>query len=83
MKIIQEIEKSRLSEENMNELVGGLLTPGDMCSEKVKFSSCSMKHEIVECFSKETCSFYYYDCTGPDNSQKNLCQPYLNILNIE
>ena len=40
MKIIKEIEKSRLTEDGMQVITGGATNPGDQCSEEVTYRSC-------------------------------------------
>ena len=40
MKIIKEIEKSRLTEDGMKGIKGGATNPGDQCSEEVTYRSC-------------------------------------------
>lgn len=40
MKIIKEIEKSRLTENGMKGIKGGATNPGDQCSEEVTYRSC-------------------------------------------
>ena len=84
MKIIDEIEKSRLSDNEMNAVTGGLaytLTIAENCSETQKYSYCSMKFEITECYTKLSCpSTYYWACTGPSVSQYQECSPHAIII---
>ncbi len=80
MKIIEEIEKSRLTDENMAAIVGGV-SIGENCSEKVKFTSCSSRFEICECATKISCTVsYYYSCTGPGKNDKNSCPGFWVVI---
>lgn len=70
MKIIKEIEKSRLTEDTLNELKGGV---GENCSPANVYESCGANHSYVPCAMKLSCESLYYYCTGPEASQKEPC----------
>ena len=84
MKIIQEIEKGRLTENEMNSVTGGLsytLSIGENCNEKQKYSFCTMNFEITECNTKLSCpAKYYYACTGSNVNQYQQCGPDVIII---
>ena len=65
MKIINEIEKSRL-----NEITGGV-DVGENCSVTVTYRSCASlgnnNFEVTECLVKLSCPSSYYFCDGPSN----------------
>lgn len=70
MKIIKEIEKSRLSESNMNAINGGIQV-GENCSENVIYRSCASldgkNFEVTDCYNKLSCPASYFACSGPDS----------------
>lgn len=70
MKIIKEIEKSRLTEESLNELKGGI---GENCSAEAIFENCGKKYSFSPCAMYLACGSQYYYCTGAGNSQKETC----------
>ena len=84
MKIIDEIEKSRLSDNEMNAVTGGLsftLTVCDGCSEKQKYNYCSSRFEICECNTKISCpATYLYACTGTEPSKWHSCPGFGTII---
>jgi hypothetical protein len=65
MKIINEIEKSRL-----NEITGGV-DVGENCSVTVPYRSCASlgnnSFEVSECLLKLSCPSNYHVCTGTEN----------------
>lgn len=65
MKIINEIEKSRL-----NEITGGV-DVGENCSVTVPYRSCAslgnLMYEVSECLLKLSCPSNYHVCSGSDN----------------
>lgn len=70
MKIIKEIEKSRLTEESLNELKGGV---GENCSSEAIYEICDSKYSFASCNMKLSCPSQYVHCTGPEASQKTIC----------
>ncbi|MBR0054524.1 MAG: hypothetical protein IJP65_04380 [Bacteroidales bacterium] len=70
MKIIKEIEKSRLTEDTLNELKGGV---GENCSSGSIYQACGSKYSYAPCAMKLSCGGQYYYCTGPQASQKTTC----------
>lgn len=65
MKIINEIEKSRL-----NEITGGV-NVGENCSVNVTYRSCdsigNIGFRVSECLTKLSCPSNYHVCSGSDN----------------
>lgn len=70
MKIIKEIEKSRLTEESLNELKGGV---GENCSSEAIYNYCGKKYSFDPCAMYLACGSQYYYCTGTEASQKETC----------
>ena len=70
MKIIKEIEKSRLTENGMKGIKGGV---GENCSAGAVYESCRAKYSYAPCAMKLSCESQYYFCTGPEASQKESC----------
>ena len=77
MKIIKEIEKSRLTENGMQVITGGATNPGDQCSEEVTYRSCgsigNIHFNVVPCAVKLSCPTAYYTCSGPGSDQLLSC----------
>lgn len=77
MKILKEIESSRLSNDNMHVVLGGLTNPGDQCSEEVTYRSCGTlggnNFEVTSCLAKLSCPTAYFTCSGPELEQLNNC----------
>jgi len=64
MKILKEIEKSRFSVDNLNNIKGGENPGGNACAGFYKFCN---PHEITQCAVKSYCTDYTY-CT--DTNEK-------------
>ena len=77
MKIIKEIEKNRLTEENLNELKGGV---GENCSAEAIYKICDSGYSFEPCLMKLSCGSQYIYCTGPDVSQKKICENKYGII---
>lgn len=77
MKIIKEIEKSRLSKSSMGIIIGGESSvPGENCSQENVYLTCKNEgiHKYFnECFNKFNCPSNYFNCTGPGLGQKEMC----------
>ncbi len=73
MKIIEEIEKSRLTEDGMTNIIGG---EGNTCnSPNNPYLSCGEKYKFDSCKLWITCNSEYYLCVGTQTSQKEACRP--------
>ena len=70
MKIIKEIEKSRLTENGMKGIKGGV---GENCSAEAIYEACGRNYSYVPCAMKLSCGSQYFYCTGPEASQKESC----------
>ena len=71
MKIIEEIEKSRLTDENMAAITGGFssdftVVGPEQCNENDKYNKCH-EYEIRPCLKLLTCSSFFWNCTGKDD----------------
>ena len=68
MKIIKEIEKSRLTEDGMNGIKGGI-SVGENCSADVLYRSCASSNgqlfQVSVCPMKLSCPSQYACCSGP------------------
>lgn len=77
MKILNEIEKSRLSKNLMSIIIGGESpVPGENCSQENVYQTClnvGIHNYINECFTKFNCPSSYFYCTGPELGQKEMC----------
>ena len=84
MKIIEEIEKSRLNEKEMNAITGGLsVTIAEECSKKVPYSSCSSRFKITECYAFVQCpDRYIYACTSPNTKDYHDCSKYFFQIEV-
>lgn len=78
MKIINEIEKSRL-----NEITGGV-DVGENCSVTVPYRSCASlggnSFEVTECLLKLSCPSNYHVCSGSDNYSSCTTPTNLNYI---
>ena len=72
MKIIKEIEKSRLTENGMKRIKGGVGN-GENCSSEAIYEACGRNYSYVPCAMKLSCDSQYFYCTGPEASQKESC----------
>ena len=70
MKIIKEIEKSRLTEDALNELKGGV---GENCSAEDIYEKCGRKFSFASCAMYLACENAYFYCIGPEDSKKESC----------
>lgn len=72
MKIIKEIEKSRLTEDGMYGIKGGVGN-GENCSSEAIYEACGRKYSYAPCAMKLSCDSQYFYCTGPEPAQKETC----------
>ena len=72
MKIIKEIEKSRLTEDGMNDIKGGV-SVGQNCTAEIAYQTCGAKFVVKPCAVNISCGSVYHFCTGPEDSQKLNC----------
>ena len=70
MKIIKEIEKSRFSEDSMNEFKGGAGNNPGNCTDEIQYRTCAsandLFYEIRPCALKLTCPASYTVCDSSD-----------------
>lgn len=71
MKIIKEIEKSRLTENGLKEIKGGAGNNPGNCTEELKYRTCGsandLTYEIRPCALKLTCPASYVVCGAGDD----------------
>ncbi len=61
MKIIEEIEKSRLTDENMASITGGMSAWPERCANKEVYQECFEKYYTQECMvHRLDCGVYWY-----------------------
>jgi hypothetical protein len=71
MKIINEIEKSRLNEENMHQINGG---DGEACNPYVTCEPVNNQtYQVSTCVTKVVCPKDYLLCLSPGSSTKWSC----------
>ena len=74
MKIIEEIEKGRLTDENMTAIIGGLESGPENCI-KVEYRSCTHIYRVQECMIHLLeCDSYMY--CGPSRYMNTPCLGY-------
>lgn len=84
MKIIKEIEKSRLTVNRMSRITGGTGNEPESCTDEILHRTCGsvggILYEVIPCVAKVICPSSYLLC---GTSNKSSCSESFGLCNVD